>query len=59
MEEFDGEMLYNTENIALRSFKSLQGYIFCILKHFPTKLCNSINFKITIPTVVKDFVISV
>jgi succinate dehydrogenase hydrophobic anchor subunit len=57
-------MLKNTENIALQNLQILytfvlhakiaiqqilEGYIFYILQHFPTKLCNFTNFSMSFP----------
>ena len=42
-------------NISQNS-QTLQGYIFRILQHFATKLCNSTNLRILFLAVAKDFV---
>ncbi len=37
--------------------KSLQGYIFRVLQHFATKLCNFTHFKMLFLAMVMDFVL--
>ena len=47
--------------ISARNTKiqNLQGYIFRVLQHFTTKLCNFTNFKMLFLAVVMDFVLPV
>ena len=39
------------------NFRNLQGYIFRILQHFATKLCNFTNFRMLFLSVVMHFVL--
>ena len=47
----------NFVHICIFSRVTLQGYIFRILPHFATKLCNSTNFEMLFLIVVKNFVL--
>jgi hypothetical protein len=42
----------NAQNVLIS-----QGYIFLILQHFATKLCNFTNFNMLFLAVVMDFVV--
>ena len=42
---------------SYKSIQNLLGYIFPILQHFATKLCNFTNFKMLFLAVVMDFVL--
>jgi hypothetical protein len=41
----------------IQNFQISQGYIFRILQHFATKLCNFTNFNMLFVAVVMDFVL--
>jgi hypothetical protein len=41
----------------IQNLRTLQGYIFHILQHFATKLCNFTNFNMLFLAVVMDFVL--
>ena len=47
---------FSARNANIYKIRKIRGYIFRILQHFATKICNSTNFKMLSLTVVKDFV---
>jgi hypothetical protein len=41
---------FRTQYKSMQNLRTLQGYIFRILQHFATKLCNFTHFSISLPS---------
>ena len=50
--------IFRTQYKSVQNSQTLQGYIFLILQHFATKLCNFSNYRMLFNAVVVNFHIS-